>query len=217
MSRNFPNKYDQLSSQFTEREYKAPATYFGHRLEIIRTWGPPLQEGDSILHIGCGDGYLTRMLADKGYKVHACDLSEGMLHQTQKRCSGLPVTTSLCDVNRPETLDGPPVDCIVAIMRSFFHYCELPQTTLQTLHRRARKKLIIDVDPREYSVRDATRALKQSGFSNVQMRAFLAPQTQVLPNCLQRFLFKMETVSWFYKPLLWKKFHLLLLGHADER
>jgi ubiquinone/menaquinone biosynthesis C-methylase UbiE len=42
------------------------------------------QEGQSLLDIGCGPGFLTRHFASKGYKVTAVDLSEKAVILTRK-------------------------------------------------------------------------------------------------------------------------------------
>jgi SAM-dependent methyltransferase len=42
-----------------------------------------------VLEVGCGDGSLARLLAERGYSVIACDISLAMLRAAQKNCQRL--------------------------------------------------------------------------------------------------------------------------------
>lgn len=50
--------------------------------------------GLSVLDLGCGTGYFTAQLAQRGAKVTAFDLSDSMLEQCRKRCASLSLSVS---------------------------------------------------------------------------------------------------------------------------
>lgn len=47
--------------------------------------------GLSVLDLGCGTGFFTKMLAERGAEVTACDLSSAMLEKTHERCQGFDI------------------------------------------------------------------------------------------------------------------------------
>ncbi|XHF85999.1 malonyl-ACP O-methyltransferase BioC [Vibrio sp. HN007] len=55
----------------------------GHELLSMM---PETLEGKRVLDIGCGTGYFSELLADKGAKVTAADISVEMLEQAETRC-----------------------------------------------------------------------------------------------------------------------------------
>jgi len=59
-------KYDRLAEKFAEREYANLRFYMQRRLTIATTWGRPLEPGDSVLELGCGDGYLAQLFVQNG-------------------------------------------------------------------------------------------------------------------------------------------------------
>ena len=56
----------------------------GHQLIELM---PEQLDGLKVLDIGCGTGYFSELLADKGAIVTSADLSEKMLQQAKERCS----------------------------------------------------------------------------------------------------------------------------------
>lgn len=46
-------------------------------------------EGAFVVDLGCGNGMLTKKLAEKGYHVLGVDDSETMLRLAEKNCSGI--------------------------------------------------------------------------------------------------------------------------------
>ena len=66
---------------------------------------PPL----SVLHVGCGTGFLALRMAELGHKAVGIDLAEEMLAIAQRKVEevGLPVTFRLGDAETPPQ-DGAP-------------------------------------------------------------------------------------------------------------
>ena len=200
----------------SETEYAKPALYFGHRLRVIESWGAALLPGDTILELGCGDGYLARLLAERGYTVCACDKSPILLEKTRNRTrsfdgTGL-VDTRLLDINEFPFELNQSYDHVFAVMRCFYKYAIDPLATLSEVCRLCRKKLILDFSPRRISPTEVLRHVHAAGFPIVRLRAFLVPQKRILPPPLQRILSACEEWPLIYRPLVRKKFHLWILA-----
>ena len=43
-------------------------------------------KNQNILEVGCGEGHLTKMIADKGEKVLAVDISSVAINRAKKKC-----------------------------------------------------------------------------------------------------------------------------------
>ncbi|UAB69303.1 malonyl-ACP O-methyltransferase BioC [Vibrio sp. SCSIO 43132] len=76
---------------------RAAATYDQHAAfqrqvgHLLLDKMPEDLTGKIILDLGCGTGYFSEILATRGAKVVAADLSEAMLSATEHRCVGLNV------------------------------------------------------------------------------------------------------------------------------
>jgi ubiquinone/menaquinone biosynthesis C-methylase UbiE len=58
-----------------------------------------IPNGASVLDVGAGTGRLSRALADRGFKVLACDISSQMLTHVNKNRSGKPIKTLECNAS----------------------------------------------------------------------------------------------------------------------
>lgn len=72
-------RFSMRAQDYSERVYVDPVKYFERRAYIIRHWGTQLAPGDSILELGCGDGFLGCLLAEKGFGYTGIDVSSGMI------------------------------------------------------------------------------------------------------------------------------------------
>lgn len=63
------------------------SSYEKHRSRIISTLIPEDCKGKTALDIGCGSGWFTKILSQKGWNAHAIDLDEENIKQTQKIAS----------------------------------------------------------------------------------------------------------------------------------
>ena len=211
--RDYGERTRRWAAQFqSESEYADPALYFGRRLRLLQTWGPLAKPGDSVLQIGCGDGYMARLLLDCGYPVMACDHAPELLDKTIARSAEYAKSGQLqvcrIDINSlPIPLDGS-YQHTFAVMRSLFHYAKRPEETLRELRRLTETKLILDFDPREVSQKDVLDAVSAVGFTKARVRAFLVPQKRSLFKVTQALLCSIETTPWLYGPLVKRKFHV---------
>jgi malonyl-CoA O-methyltransferase len=67
----------------------------------------------SILELGCGTGKNTSFYSQIGKKVHAVDLSEGMIEKAKEKVKSANVYFSIMDMTKKWTLDDRTYDLIV--------------------------------------------------------------------------------------------------------
>lgn len=85
---------------------KAAKTYDQHAAfqrqvgQLLMNKLPRDLSGLEVLDLGCGTGYFTELLALRGAKVTAFDLSEAMLIECQSRCANLSVNYVKGDAER---------------------------------------------------------------------------------------------------------------------
>lgn len=86
----------------------------------------------TVAELGCGAGSLTRLLARRGYRMTALDLSPDMLAVAEEKCRGLDVQLVCQDMARlalPE-----PVEAVISCLDSI-NYVTHPSALKQTFRR----------------------------------------------------------------------------------
>jgi SAM-dependent methyltransferase len=209
------SKYDGLAEGFAESSYMNLVFYMERRVLLATNWGSPLSPGDSVIELGCGDGYLARLFASRGLRYFGVDVSPGMVAMAKRRLleGGLEADFTVAEVDRLDISE--PCDAVVSYMRSFFTYVKEPLALLTRLRPYIRKKVIVDLDPRrDISVKAAIEIMKQAGFSHVHWRPFFVPERTKLPATLLKTLAACESVPLVRSlPLRWK-FHALVKGEV---
>jgi len=209
------SKYDQLAEKFAERSYSNLSFYMHRRYVMTTTWGVTMQPGDTVLELGCGDGYLAQLLLQRGLRYRGLDISQRMITMAEQRLRavGLAANATFTVADVQNLVLREPYDVIVSYMRTFFAYVHKPGTVLHRLRSYVRKKLIIDLDPRRnMPLRKACAMLREAGFRKVTWRPFFVPQAKHLAWWLLRVLCVCERLPVVRAiPLGWK-FHCLLKG-----
>ena len=207
------DKYSQLAEHFTERSYSNPQQFMGHRVEVTMSWGQPLRPGDSVLELGCGDGYLGCLLAKRGFPYTGMDFAQGMVDAAKQRMAAEKADGRcfVMDINSLRLQES--FAAVVAFCRTFFAYAESPEVVLQTLRPHVRKKLIVDWN--HYSpvrLGDAVKIVRRAGFKDVRCRPFLVPAKRTLSPLWQELLYRLERVPFLgVVPARWK-FQVLIKG-----
>jgi SAM-dependent methyltransferase len=205
-------KYDQLANKFAERSYANLPFYMHRRYIMTASWGTPIRPGDSVLELGCGDGYMAQLLVQHGLHYHGIDIAPRMIAMAEQRVreAGCAAQATFAVADIQNMVLTEPFDVIVSY-RTFFLYVRKPSTVLKQLHSWVRKKLLIDLDPRrDMPIREALAMLREVGFRKVDWRPFFVPQSQRLPLWLLRALCACEGLPLVRTiPLRWK-FHCLL-------
>ena len=86
----------------------------------------------SVAELGCGTGSLTRLLAQRGYRMTAVDLSPDMLAAAEQKCRGLDVLLLCQDMSRLALLEPP--DAVVSCLDSV-NYVTRPAALRRTFQR----------------------------------------------------------------------------------
>jgi hypothetical protein len=83
-----------------------------------------------------------------------------------------------------------PVDA-TTVFRAIYYAHDRPALFRQ-IAAYTEKKLVFDLNPRQYRLDDVRRELRAAGFSRLEVRPFFAPQTVAPPRPLARALYALE-------------------------
>lgn len=86
----------------------------------------------SVAELGCGTGSLTKLLAERGYRMTAVDLSPDMLAVADQKCEGLDVLFLCQDMSRLKLLE--PADAVISCLDSV-NYVTRPAALRRTFQR----------------------------------------------------------------------------------
>jgi SAM-dependent methyltransferase len=208
-------KYNDLAEGFAERTWANLAFDMRRRLILATTWGKALHQGDSVLEFGCGDGYLAQLFVQEGFHYRGLDISSRMVAEAKRRLAAAELTASFLAIDVDQVSLTEPIDAAVSYMGAFFTFVHDPLTLLQGIRPYIRKKIIVDLNPRErITIPNAMEMLKTAGFHDVAWRPFFVPVTMKLPAAALRTLSLCESVPFLRSlPLRWK-FNVLLKGEV---
>ena len=173
------SKEDQYACQatdWTERAYADVGAYLDHRAELVVALGPRLELGDEVLDLACGDGGLGEALLARGVRYRGVDATAEMVAAARLRLGARAevVAGDLNDYTPPDRVGATTVFRASYYARDrtafFAHAAEYTE-----------KKLVFDLNPRQYRVEDVLDDLRAAGFGRVELRPFFVPQTVSLP------------------------------------
>ena len=215
MSVETAEKYDRIAGGFAERSWANLEFDMHHRLAISTAWGPRLDAGDSVLEVGCGDGFLAQLLIQQGLEYQGLDISPGMVAAARQRISTAGGRSRFGVGDAAQLILNEPVDGVVSYMGAFFTFIKEPLPLLHRLRPFIRKKIILDLNPRgKISLDRAMTMLKQAGFVNIAWRPFLIPMSVKLPRPMLQAMCACEKVPGLRAlPLRWR-FDVLLKGET---
>ena len=156
---------------WTETAYADPHAYLAHRAELILSLGPRLEPGDTLLDLACGDGGLSAHLP--GIHYRGVDSSPDMVRSAHER--GRDVV--LGDLNAYE----PPEPVAATSCFRAIYYAEDRAELFRRAAGYTEKKLVFDLNPRQYRVADVRADLRAAGFDGLELRPFFSPQRFSLP------------------------------------
>ena len=176
------SKEDQYARQaegWTEQAYADVDVYLAHRAELIQSLGSPLQSGDTVLDLACGDGGLGEALLARGLGYLGIDATSEMVDSARLRLAGR-AEIELGDLN-----DFLPAELVAAttVFRAIY-YARDRAAFFRHVAGFTETKLVFDLNPRQYQVDDVLSELRAAGFSSIALRPFLVPQTVSLPRPL---------------------------------
>ncbi len=167
---------------WTETAYADPHAYLAHRADLIRSLGPRLVNGDTLLDLACGDGGLAAHLPDLRY--HGVDASPEMIESA--RAHGRDVV--LGDLNDYE----PPAPVAATSCFRAIYYARDRAAFFRRVAGYTEKKLVFDLNPRQYRIDDVRSDLLAAGFDRLELRPFFSPQRFSPPGVAARMLHALE-------------------------
>jgi SAM-dependent methyltransferase len=165
------SKYAPQAECWTDEAYGDADAYLSHRAELIVGLGPRLEPGDSVLDLACGDGGLADHLP--GLRYLGVDASREMVAAAQRR--GRSVVFG--DLNEYEPADRvTATTCFRAI-----YYARDRAAFFARVAAYTDRKLVFDLNPRQYRLADVRADLRRAGFDELELRPFFSPQRVSLP------------------------------------
>jgi SAM-dependent methyltransferase len=174
-----PEQYGSQAEQWTERAYADARAYLEHRAELVVELGPHLEPGDEVLDLACGDAGLGELLLDRGLRYRGVDSTPEMVEAARARL-GDRAPVELGDLN--EYVPPEPV-AATTVFRAIY-YAHDRAAFFRHAATFTEKKLVFDLNPRQYRLDDVLDDLRAAGFTQTSLRPFLVPQTKALPRPL---------------------------------
>jgi SAM-dependent methyltransferase len=165
------DKYADKAGDWSGEQYADVRTYLARRAELVRSLGPPLATGDTVLDLACGDGGLADFLPAQRYL--GVDASEDMVAAGLRRGREL-VQADLNDYEPSERVQA------TTIFRAIY-YARDRRALFVRIGGYTQKKIVFDLNPRQYSLADVRADLRAAGFDRLDARPFFVPQTRALP------------------------------------
>jgi len=167
------DKYAGQAAGWTEAAYADAAAYLRHRAELVVSLGPPLQPGDRVLDLACGDAGLAEALEPFGIDYLGVDASPEMVTAATARGHEA-VLADLNDYEPPRAVAA--TTCFRAI-----YYARDRRAFLRRAAGYTERKLVFDLNPRQFRLGDVQADLRSAGFDRLALRPFFVPQTVALP------------------------------------
>ncbi len=170
------NQYRGKAAGWSEREYADGRTYLERRADLVIGLGVPLRPGETVLDLACGDGGLGSVLLARGFAYHGVDVTEEMARAASERL-GPGASVSVGDLNTYE----PPEPVAATTLFRALYYAADRRDFFARVRAFTTAKLVFDLNPRQYPVREVLDDLRRAGWENAVLRPFLVPQTRILP------------------------------------
>jgi SAM-dependent methyltransferase len=200
----------ETAAGWSEEAYANLARYLSRRAELVRSLGPPLQKGDTVIDLACGDGALAEFLLPYGLAYHGVDASPAMVEAARRRL-GDRATFEQGDVD-----DFAPPEPVAAT--TLFRALYYPRDRKAFFRRVAdftERKLVFDLNPRQYPLGQVRAELDAAGWARLETKPFFVPQTVAMPRTLQALLTATESVRGVSNLLL--RFRFTYLCAASKR
>jgi SAM-dependent methyltransferase len=165
------DKYADKAGDWSGGQYADARTYLARRAELVRSLGPRLAAGDIVLDLACGDGGLADFLPAQRYL--GVDGSEDMV------AAGLRRGRELVQADLNDYEPAQPVQA-TTIFRAIY-YARDRRALFLRIGGYTEKKLVFDLNPRQYSLASVREDLLAAGFDQLETKPFFVPQTRALP------------------------------------
>ncbi|HSI98607.1 MAG TPA: class I SAM-dependent methyltransferase [Gaiellaceae bacterium] len=173
------DQYARQAEAWTERSYADAAAYLSHRADLVVALGRPLEPGDEVLDLACGDAGLGELLLDRGFRYRGVDSTPEMVTEAQARL-GARAPVELGDLNDYV----PPASVAATTVFRAIYYARDRLVFFRHVAAFTEKKLVFDLNPRQYRLEAVLDDLRAAGLRHVALRPFFVPQTIALPRPL---------------------------------
>jgi SAM-dependent methyltransferase len=163
-------KYSGVAERWSDDQYANARAYLSHRAELVRTLGPRLEPGATVLDLACGDGALAAFLPEQRYI--GVDASAEMV------AAGRRAGRELVQADLNEYTPSDAVQA-TAICRAIY-YARDRRALLVRIAGYTEQKLVFDLNPREYRLEEVRADLLAAGFDRLDVRPFFVPQTRAI-------------------------------------
>lgn len=164
------------AERWSDTAYASPDAYLAHRAELVASLGVALAAGDEVLDLACGDGGLGTHLLARGLRYRGVDAEPAMVDAAAARLGA----AAAVEQGELDTYAPPSPVAATTVFRAIYYARDRP-----AFFARARsfteKKLVFDLNPRQFPVDTIVAELEGAGFTRVVLRPFLVPQTRRLP------------------------------------
>jgi SAM-dependent methyltransferase len=170
------DQYARQAGDWTERAYADVGAYLDHRAELIVSLGPQLEPGETVLDLACGDGGLGEALLARAVRYRGVDATTEMVEAARRRLAGR------AEIVAGDLNDYAPPDRVAAttLFRAIYYARDRGAFFAHTAEF-TDKKLVFDLNPRQYRVEDVVGDLRAAGYGTIELRPFFVPQTVSLP------------------------------------
>jgi hypothetical protein len=107
-----------------------------------------------------------------------------------------------------DTYEPPAPVAATTVFRAIY-YARDRQAFFARAHSFTEKKLVFDLNPRQYPVETIVAELEAAGFARVVLRPFLVPQTRRLPDAAVRVVAATERTALARLALRWRFTYLV--------
>lgn len=173
-------------NSWSECAYADARAYLANRAQVVTELGPRLEPGDSVLDLACGDAAFADFLPE-GVRYLGVDGSPDMVAAARRRGREAVVA----DLN--DFVPSEPV-AVTTCFRAIY-YTHERRSFFAHAGDYTRKKLVFDVNPRQYELSDVLGDLRATGWTSIALRPFFSPQRVALPNPLLSALRALERVE----------------------
>ena len=135
-----------------------------------------------MLDLACGDAGLAEPLLASGLRYLGVDLSAPMVEAARRRV-GDRAEIVLADLNDYEPPE--PVACTTCFRAVY--YARDRRAFFRHVAGYTERKLVFDLNPRQYRVEDVVGDLKAAGLARVELHPFFFPQRHGLPGAARRY------------------------------
>jgi SAM-dependent methyltransferase len=170
------HKYDAAAEGWSDEQYADSEAYLRHRAEVVVSLGPRLVPGDSVLDLACGDAGLAGPLLATGLRYLGVDLSHPMVEAARRRVG------ERAEIREGDLVTFTPAEPVqAATCFRAIYYAPDRRAFFRHIASYTEKKLVFDLNPRQYRVDDVRADLVAAGFGRIDLRPFFSPQRVALP------------------------------------